>query len=119
MRETLNGLCQAPGSTGVSSRPLDPRYSTGCGDGQWRVLTALRRGGLGCGRSVVGSAPDQQGPDDPGRFVGLRHSGELGRAAFQQRLEPANLAGCFGSGMADYRSGAQHEEPSQGAVSPL
>src|SRR5215467_465640 len=114
-RITLDGLFQAPGSTGSPSRHHRPPHpsAVATADG---VSSAS-----GCAtwdrcRHAIGFSMHEQSPYDPRRFVGLCHRDEPCGPALEQAFEPAGLGCGFVSRMADHRGCTQHEQSAQIAI---
>ncbi len=114
-RITLDGLFQAPGSTGSPSRHHRPPHpsAVATADG---VPSASGCATWDCCRPAIGFSTHQQSPYDPRRFVSLCHRDEPCGPAFEQAFEPAGLGCGFASGMPDHRGCTQHEQSAQVAI---
>ena len=95
-RITLDGLFQAPGSTGSPSRHHRPYSPISCGNADG-VPLASGCATWDCCRHAIGFSMHEQSPYDPRRFVSLCHRDEPCRPAFEQAFEPASLGCGFAS----------------------
>lgn len=114
-RITLDGLFQAPGSTGSPSRHHRPHSPISCGNRRW-VPSASGYATWDCCRHAVGFSTHEQSPYDPRRLVSLCHRDEPCGPAFEQAFEPASLGCGFASRMPDHRGCTQHEQSAQVAI---
>ena len=117
-RITLDGLFQAPGSTGSPSRHHRPHSPISCGNADG-VPSASGYATWDCGRHAIGFSMHEQSPYDPRSFVSLCHRDEPCGPAFEQAFEPASLGCGFVSRMPDYCGCTQHEQSAQVAITLL